>query len=128
MLLLPFSGEPPFGVRGSNPLGAFAPYHEVTGIFTTALPEPELRQLKRHAGEQAISVSVTATQVLLSEKPALWRVATLARAPPQCVRQRRGSNPLFPWSEVSEIFTTSVWLSRKTRQNRITKQILLRRS
>jgi hypothetical protein len=29
---------PPFGVRASNPLGAVAPYHEVTGIFTTALP------------------------------------------------------------------------------------------
>jgi hypothetical protein len=50
--------------------------------------------------------------VLRSEKPALWRVATLAGASPQCVRQRRDSNPLFPWSEVSEIFTTSVWLSR----------------
>lgn len=38
MLLLPLKGEPPFGVRASNPLGAFAPYHEVTDIFTTALP------------------------------------------------------------------------------------------
>jgi hypothetical protein len=25
-------------VRASNPLGAVAPYHEVTGIFTTAMP------------------------------------------------------------------------------------------
>ena len=29
---------PPFGVRASNPLSAVAPYHEVTGIFTTAKP------------------------------------------------------------------------------------------
>jgi hypothetical protein len=61
------AGEPPFGVRVSNPLGAVAPYHEVTDIFTTALPTFSRRQLKKHAGEQAISVSVTATQVLLSE-------------------------------------------------------------
>jgi hypothetical protein len=127
------AGEPPFGVRASNPLGAVAPYHEATDIFTTALPKLPLRQLKRHAGEQAISVSVTATQVLLSEKPALWRVATPAGAPPQCVRQRRDSNPLFPWSEVSEIFTTSVWLSRArsiscgVRQTKISSAAQVRR-
>jgi hypothetical protein len=33
-----FVGKPPFGVRASNPLGAVAPCHEVTGIFTTAMP------------------------------------------------------------------------------------------
>jgi hypothetical protein len=32
------AGKPPFGVRGSNPLGTVVPYHEVTDIFTTALP------------------------------------------------------------------------------------------
>jgi hypothetical protein len=32
------AGEPPFGVRASNPLGAGAPYHEATDIFTTAWP------------------------------------------------------------------------------------------
>ena len=32
-------------------------------------------------------------------KPALWRVATLARAPPQCVRQRRDSNRFFQWTK-----------------------------
>jgi hypothetical protein len=37
MLLLP-CGRPPCGVRGSNPLGAVAPCHEVTDTFTTALP------------------------------------------------------------------------------------------
>jgi hypothetical protein len=30
------AGVRPFGLRASNPLGAFAPSHEVTGIFTTA--------------------------------------------------------------------------------------------
>src|SRR5215831_15555748 len=39
---------------------------EVTGIFTTAMPKriAALRQSKRHAGEQAISVSMTPTQAL----------------------------------------------------------------
>jgi hypothetical protein len=51
------AGEPPFGVRASNPLGAVAPYHEVTGIFTTALPVRFAhRQIEKHAGERAISV------------------------------------------------------------------------
>ena len=66
-------------------------------------------------------------------EPALWRVATLAWAPPQCVRQRRDSNPLFPWSEVSEIFTTSVWLSHvrsiscAVRQTKISSAAQVRR-
>src|ERR1700730_10579919 len=127
------AGEPPFGVRVSNPLGAVAPYHEVTDIFTTALPKLPLRQLKRHAGEQAISAFSDGNTGAPFGKPALWRVATLAWAPPQCVRQRRGSNPLFPWSEVSEIFTTSVWLSHvrsiscAVRQTKISSAAQVRR-
>jgi hypothetical protein len=68
--------------------------------------------VERHAGEQAISVSVTATQLR-----SLWkRNCAGPRASPRgaasrCVRQRRDSNPLFPWREVSEIFTTSVGLA-----------------
>jgi hypothetical protein len=92
MLLLPSSG------------GRFT--DEVTDIFTTACRC--FRIDKGYAGEQAISASVTATQVLLSEclRCGAWR--PLAGAPPQCVRQRRESNPLFQMSEVSDIFTTSI--------------------
>lgn len=103
------SGEPPFGVRASNPLGAFAPSHEVTGIFTTALPMQVAScsaSAERHAGEQAISVFSDGSTVLLAKNCAVAR-GNPREAPPQCVRQRRDSNPLHQ-SEVSEIFTTSV--------------------
>jgi hypothetical protein len=83
--------------------------NEVTDIFTTASPMREHRRLKEHAGEQAISVSVTSTRAAaLRQKPEPWRVAALARRPPRCVTSKAGIEPAFPWSEVSDIFTTSV--------------------
>jgi hypothetical protein len=54
------------------------------------------RRFDGHAGEQAISAFSESTQGLLSETPALWRVATLARAPPQCVTSKAGVEPAFP--------------------------------
>jgi hypothetical protein len=39
-------------VRASNPLGAGAPFHEVTGIFTTALPMLTHRQSKSTLGNR----------------------------------------------------------------------------
>jgi hypothetical protein len=79
-------------------------HHRLADVFAPAIE-------KARWGTGDIGISDGNTGAPFGE-PALWRVATLAWAPPQCVRQRRGSNPLFPWSEVSEIFTTSVWLSR----------------
>jgi hypothetical protein len=68
-----------------------------------------LRRSDGHAGEQATSAFSESTQVLLAEIPALWRVATLAWAPPQCVTSKAGVEPAFPIGcEVSDIFTTSV--------------------
>jgi hypothetical protein len=54
------------GWRGIGDAVAALAGHEVTDIFTTALPRriAGLRQSKRHAGEQAISVSMTPTQAL----------------------------------------------------------------
>src|SRR5262249_8939801 len=49
-----------------------------------------------YAGEQAISAFSESTQALLAETPALWRVATLAWAPPQCVTSKAGVEPAFP--------------------------------
>jgi hypothetical protein len=96
------AGEPPFGVRDSNPLGAVAPYHEVTGIFTTALPMLAHRQSKKHAGEQAISAPVTASQALLSEDLCCGAWQPLqGRLHSACVKGVGGC-------EVSDIFTTSV--------------------
>jgi hypothetical protein len=56
-------------LRACGPRTRSVPWHltEVTDIFTTAMPTFSHRQSKAHAGEQAISVSVTATQGLLSE-------------------------------------------------------------
>lgn len=53
------------------------------------------RHWKEYAGEQAISVSVTSTQTTLSEHLRCGAWQPLVRAPPQCVSQRRESNPLF---------------------------------
>jgi len=105
-------------VRASNPLGAVAPYrsnrhlhHRHADVLT-----PAIESARWGTGDIGVSDGNTGAPF---GKPVLWRVATLAWAPPQCVRQRRDSNPLFPWSEVSEIFTTSVWLSRKMRQTEL---------
>jgi hypothetical protein len=100
---------PPFGVRASNPLGAVAPYHEVTGIFTTALPmRHHIDNWKARWGTGDIGVSDVCADSCLSEEPATGTPTALARPLPRCVHHRRDSNPLFPWREVSEIFTTSV--------------------
>ena len=48
-----------------------------------------------HAGERAISASVTSTQARLAEHLRCGAWLPLVRAPPQCVSQRRESNPLF---------------------------------
>ena len=122
------SGEPPFGARASNPLGAFAPSHEVTGIFTTALPMQVAScsaSAERHAGEQAISVFSDGSTVLLAKNCAVAR-GNPREAPPQCVRQRRDSNPLYQ-SEVSEIFTTSVGEPQRGGKPDFKKVIVVRR-
>jgi hypothetical protein len=68
--------------------------------------------IERHAGEQAISASVTTTQLrFLRKRSCAGPRASPREAASRCVRQRRESNPLFPWCEVSEIFTTSVGLA-----------------
>jgi len=46
------AGVRPFGLRASNPLGTFAPYHEVTGIFTTTR-RAQLSARQWLPGEQA---------------------------------------------------------------------------
>ena len=70
------------------------------------------RQSLEHAGEQAISASVTTTQLrFLRKQNCAGPRASPREAASRCVCQRRESNPLFPWREVSEIFTTSVGLA-----------------
>jgi hypothetical protein len=76
--------------------------------------EARASAVERHAGEQAISVSVTATQLRsLRKRNCAGPRASPRGAVSRCVRQRRDSNPLFPWREVSEIFTTSVGLAAR---------------
>ena len=92
MLLLPSSG------------GRFT--DEVTGIFTTAR-RCDASALEGHAGEQAISASVTSTQATFR------RACAVARGYPSqgasTVRaSKAGVEPALPGSEVSDIFTTSV--------------------
>ena len=55
------------------------------------------RHLEKYAGEQAISAFGESTQVVPFGKPALWRVATHAWAPPQCVTSKAGVEPALPW-------------------------------
>src|SRR5436190_15030598 len=59
-------------------------------------------------GTGDLGVSDVNSGASLREEPEPWRAAALARRPPRCVSQGRDSNPLFPWCEVSDIFTTSV--------------------
>ena len=85
--------------------------------------------VERHAGEQAISVSVTTTQPrFLRKRSCAGPRASPREAASRCVRQRRDSNPLFPWCEVSEIFTTSVGLAAESAANRIENKFHSRRS
>ena len=78
-----------------------------------------------HAGEQAISASVTATQRrFLRKQNCAGPRASPREAASRCVCQRRDSNPLFPWCEVSEIFTTSVGLAAESAANRIENKFL----
>jgi hypothetical protein len=73
--------------------------------------------IERHAGEQAISASVTTTQRrFLRKRNCAGPRASPREAASRCVCQGRESNPLFPWREVSEIFTTSVGLAARGRQ------------
>ena len=84
--------------------------------------------IERHAGEQAISASVTTTQRrFLRKRNCAGPRASPREAASRCVRQRRESNPLFPWCEVSEIFTTSVGLAARA-ANRIENKFHSRRS
>jgi hypothetical protein len=53
--------------------------------------------------------------------------ASPREAASRCVCQGRESNPLFPWREVSEIFTTSVGLAARA-ANRIENKFHSRRS
>jgi hypothetical protein len=61
------AGEPPFGVRDSNPLGAVAPFPRSNRHRHHRLADACAPAIERHAGEQAISAPVTASQALLSE-------------------------------------------------------------
>jgi len=87
--------------------------------------EARASAVERHAGEQAISVSVTATQLRsLRKRSCAGPRASPREAASRCVCQRRDSNPLFPWCEVSEIFTTSVGLAAESAANRIENKFL----
>jgi hypothetical protein len=84
--------------------------------------------VERHAGEQAISASVTTTQRrFLRKQNCAGPRASPREAASRCVCQGRESNPLFPWREVSEIFTTSVGLAARA-ANRIENKFHSRRS
>jgi len=84
--------------------------------------------IERHAGEQAISASVTTTQRrFLRKRNCAGPRASPREAASRCVCQGRESNPLFPWREVSEIFTTSVGLAARA-ANRIENKFHSRRS
>ena len=80
----------------------------------------------KHAGEQAISVSVTSTQALPCRTTGAAALTALARPPPRCVTSKAGFEPALSRSEVSEIFTTSVGRAAM-RQTKITKQVSWRR-
>jgi hypothetical protein len=108
MLSLPLRANRLSASRASNPLGAVAPYHEVTDIFTTALPMLTHRQSKGTLGNRRNRLSVTSTQVLALRQN-LSRGAHSPREAASTVRaSKAGFEPAFPWSEVCDIFTTSV--------------------
>jgi len=83
------------------------------------------RPLMGTLGNGRYRLSVTTTQSpSLRTSPAPGRVRTFSEAASRCVCQRRDSNPLFPWCEVSEIFTTSVGLAAESAANRIENKFL----
>jgi hypothetical protein len=112
------AGEPPFGVRGSNPLGAVAPlprsnrhlHHRLADVLT-----PAIESARWGTGD----IGVTATQVLLSENLCCGAWQPLpGHLHSACVKGGIRTRS-FPGCEVSEIFTTSVWLSREMRQTEL---------
>ena len=78
MLLLPLRA-PPFG-RSNRHL-----HHRLADACASAI--------ERHAGEQAISVSVSQLSVLPAEEPEPWRVADPREAAPRCVTSQAGFEP-----------------------------------
>ena len=115
-------------MRDSNPLGAVAPLPRSNRHLHHRLADACASAIVGHAGEQAISVSVTTTQPrFLRKQNCAGPRASPREAASRCVCQGRESNPLFPWREVSEIFTTSVGLAARA-ANRIENKFHSRRS
>ena len=115
------------GVRALNPLSAIAPYRSNRHLHHR-LADARASAIVGHAGEQAISASVTTTQRRsLRKRNCAGPRASPREAASRCVCQGRDSNPLFPWREVSEIFTTSVGLAAPA-ANRIENKFHSRRS
>jgi hypothetical protein len=117
------AGEPPFGVRGSNPLGAFAPSPRSNRHLHHRHANACASAIVGHTGEQAISVSVTATQYpSLRRETAPGRVRTFARPHPgACVkggiRTRSFHGAKYPKSS-----PPAFWSSRDYAANQITNK------
>src|SRR5262249_17908671 len=94
---------------------------EVTGIFTTAMPKriAALRQSKRHAGEQAISVSMTPTQALPRGRTGARDATALARRLPRYVTSKAGFEPAFPMVRSIRNLHHQRSLSREMRQTKL---------
>jgi len=112
MLLLPLRAT-------ARRIGAWL--NEVTGIFTTALPRLFASAIKKHAGEQAISVSVMATQVLASRQNRSPRRNGLAWPLPRYVTSKAGFEPAVTMSRSIRNLHHQRRLSRKTRQTKLRK-------
>jgi hypothetical protein len=112
MLLLPLRAT-------ARRIGAWL--NEVTGIFTTALPRLFASAIKKHAGEQAISVSVMATQVLASRQNRSPRRNGLAWPLPRYVTSKAGFEPALTMSRSIRNLHHQRRLSRKTRQTKLRK-------
>jgi hypothetical protein len=81
--------------------------------------------IERHAGEQAISASVTATQRrFLRKRSCAGPRASPREAASRCVCQRRESNPLFPLARSIRNLHHQRWFSRARRANRIENKFL----
>ena len=103
------AGEPPFGVRGSNPLGAVAPLPRSNRHRHHRLADACASTIGKHAGERAISAFSDINSVSpFREEPEPWRVTSPCGAISTVRESQAGFEPALPWSEVSEIFTTSV--------------------
>jgi hypothetical protein len=84
------------GVRALNPLGAIAPFRSNRHLHHR-LADACASTIERHAGERAISASVTATQRRsLRKRNCAGPRASPREAASRCVCQGRDSNPLFP--------------------------------